>query len=181
MFRPTDDLDPAATDIYVPKAVKYAWAPDTYLAFPPIYFHYEGASAARGTLSDRERSRGSGPLETQLMVSRDGENWTRRPRPVWLGTGAYPGGYDIHQTYMAQGLVRRDDEIWQYTYNAEEYHSSKGAKPNRHAIFRTVTRLDRFVAAQAPYDREATLVSRPLVFTGKKDRKSTRLNSSHRT
>jgi hypothetical protein len=30
-----------------------------------------------------------------------------------------------------------------------------------------VQRLDRFVAAEAAYDREATLVSRPLVFAGR--------------
>ncbi len=168
IFRPRDGFDPDATDIYVPKAVKYPWAPDTYLAFPPIYFHYEGTKpATRGVLSERDRARGSGPIETQLMASRDGETWSRFPRPVWLGVGAYPGGLDIHQTYMAQGMVRRDDEIWMYSYNSDVYHSGGKAKKERRALYRTVQRIDRFVAAESPYAREATLVSRPLIFSGK--------------
>ncbi|MBI5693440.1 MAG: LamG domain-containing protein [Verrucomicrobia bacterium] len=168
VFRPRDGFDPDATDIYVPKAVKYPWAPDTYLAFPPIYYHYEGTQPpTRRVLGDRGRARGSGPIETQLMTSRDGENWSRHPRPVWLGVGAYPGGFDVQQTYMAHGMIRRDDEIWMYTYNSTAYHSGGKERKERRAIFRTVSRLDRFVAAEAPYDREATLVSRPLTFSGK--------------
>jgi hypothetical protein len=169
MFRPRDGFDPDAADIYVPKAVKYPWAPDTYLAFPPIYYHNgDTRPATRAALDDPARRRGDGPLETQLMTSRDGENWSRHPRPVWLGVGAYSGGYDIHQTYMAHGMVRRGDEVWMYAYNTEEYHSGVRGTPNRRALFRTVQRLDRFVAAESPYDREGTLVSRPLTFAGKK-------------
>jgi hypothetical protein len=153
----------------VPKAVKYAWAPDAYLAFPPIYFHYEGTQPeTRSVLSARERNRGSGPIETQIMASRDGVTWKRYPRPVWLGLGEYPGGFDIHQTYMAHGQVRRGDEIWMYAYNTEEYHSGGKQGPNRRAMFRTVQRLDRFIAAEAPYDREATLLSRPFTFSGRR-------------
>ena len=166
VFAPRDGFDPDATDIYVPKAVKYPWAPDTYFAFPPIYFHYEGAEP-RAILGARNRDRGSGPLETQLMASRDGVNWSRRPRPVWLGIGEQ-AGFDVHQTYMAHGMIRRGDEIWMYSYNTEEYHSGKSRRPARDGIFRTVSRLDRFVSAEAPYEREATLTSRPLIFAGKK-------------
>lgn len=169
VFRPRDGYDPDATDIYVPKAVKYPWAADAYLAFPPIYFHYESAKPeTRGILANRDRARGSGPLETQLMTSRDAENWSRHPRPVWLGVGAYPGGFDIEQTYMAHGMIRRDDEIWMYAYNSTSYHSGGKERKERRAIYRMVSRLDRFVAAESPYEREATLVSRPLRFDGKK-------------
>lgn len=167
VFQPIDGFDPEAVDIYVPKAVKYPWAPDTYLAFPCMYFHYEEIPpATRNTLAEERRGRGSGPIETQLMASRDGVNWTRYPRPVWLGLGLMDG-MDIHQTYMAQGMVRRGDEIWMYSYNTEEYHSTYRKKPERRGIFRTVQRVDRFVAAEAPYDREAVLYSRPLVFSGR--------------
>ncbi len=167
VFESTDGFDPAATDIYVPKAVKYTWAPDAYLAFPCIYFHYEGAGPnTRDALAAPERGRGSGPIETQLMVSRDGVNWKRYPRPVWLGVGL-TDGFDVHQTYMAQGMVKRGDEIWMYSYNTEEYHSTQRKKPERRGMFRTVHRLDRFVAAEAPYDREAILFSRPFIFSGK--------------
>jgi hypothetical protein len=168
VFRPTDGFDPAATDLYVPKAVKYPWAPDAYFAFPPVYFHYEGTQPeTRGVLAERARGRGSGPIETQLMSSRDGVNWSRHPRPVWLGVGEQ-AGFDVHQTYMAHGMVRRGDEIWMYSYNTEEYHSGKSRRPARDGIFRTVQRVDRFVAAESPYDREATLASRPLVFAGQR-------------
>ena len=168
VFLPTDGYDPDATDIYVPKAVKYRWAPDAYLAFPCIYFHYEEAGpATRRVLAEKDHGRGSGPIETQLMVSRDGVKWTRYPRPVWLGLGL-TDGFDIHQTYMAQGIVRRGDEIWMYSYSTEEYHSTHRKKPERRGVFRTVHRLDRFVAAESPYDREALMFSRPFTFTGKK-------------
>ncbi|HEY0863953.1 MAG TPA: LamG-like jellyroll fold domain-containing protein [Lacunisphaera sp.] len=168
VFLPTDGFDPDATDIYVPKAVKYRWAPDAYLAFPCMYFHYEEAGPpTRRVLAEKEHGRGSGPIETQLMVSRDGVKWTRYPRPVWLGVGL-TDGFDIHQTYMAQGMVRRGDEIWMYSYNTEEYHSGgKTGKTLRRGLFRTVHRLDRFVAAEAPYDQEALMYSRPFTFTGK--------------
>lgn len=168
VFRPTEGFDQTATDMYVPKAVKYPFAPDAYLAFPCIYYHYEGAQpATRAVLGERERDRGSGPIETQLMTSRDGVTWKRYPRPVWMGVGLIDG-LDVHQTYMAQGVIRRGDEIWMYSFNTEEYHSSGRKKVDRRGIFRTVQRLDRFVAAEAPYDRAATMISRPLTFTGRR-------------
>ena len=168
VFQPSDGFDPDATDIYVPKAVKYPWAPDAYLAFPCVYFHYEGTHPrGRDALGEEKRARGSGPIETQLMTSRDGITWNRHPRPVWLGVGL-TDGFDVHQTYMAHGVVRRGDEIWMYSYNTEEYHSTFRKKPERRGVFRTVQRLDRFVAAEAPYESEAMLFSRPLVFAGRK-------------
>ena len=165
-FAPIDGFDPPAVDPYVPKAVKYAWAPDAYLAFPCMYYHYvDTQPATRATLAEDERGRGSGPIETQLMTSRDGVTWSRYPRPVWLNVGDYDG-WDIHQTYMAQGMVRRGDEIWMYSYNTEEYHSAVKGRPYRRGIFRTVHRADRLVAARAAYDEPGMLYSRPLVFKG---------------
>lgn len=167
-FRPTDGFDPPATDIYVPKAVKYEWAPDTYLAFPCVYYHYEATRpAARSELGEDSRHRGSGPIETQLMTSRDGLHWNRYPRPAWLGVGL-TDGWDVHQTYMAQGMVRRGDEIWMYVYNNEEYHSPVDKTSARRGIFRTVQRADRFVAAMARYEQAGTLCSRPFSFAGKR-------------
>jgi len=165
-FAPMDGFDPPATDIYVPKAVKYQWAPDAYLAFPCVYYHYEGTSPeARSELGEERQNRGSGPIETQLMTSRDGLKWVRYPRPVWLNVGLTEG-WDIHQTYMAHGMVRRGDEIWMYSYNTEEYHSGRKGRPLRRGIFRTVQRVDRFVAARTPYDQPGILYSRPFVFAG---------------
>ncbi|MEZ5275119.1 MAG: LamG-like jellyroll fold domain-containing protein [Opitutaceae bacterium] len=168
VFALRDGFDPDSTDIYVPKAVKYPWAPDTYLAFPCVYYHYEEGPAGRRALGTEEQARGSGPLEIQLMSSRNGVDWSRHPRPVWLNVGR-TDGLDIHQNYIAHGMVRRGDEIWMYSYNTEEYHSGRKSRPDgRRGVFRTVNRLDRFVAAEAPYDEEGLLMSRPLIFDGRR-------------
>lgn len=168
IFAPRDGFDPDGVDMYVPKAVKYPWAPDVYLAFPCIYYHYENTEpATRSILGDKSHGRGSGPIETQLMTSRDGLSWKRYPRPVWQDVGLVDG-YDIHQNYMAQGMVRRGDEIWMYSFNNEEYHSPFGKNTGRQGIFRLVQRLDRFVAAEAAYDETGVLTSRPFTFTGRK-------------
>ncbi|NWG12219.1 MAG: LamG domain-containing protein [Acidobacteria bacterium] len=164
-FGPDDALDPEGTDLYVPKAMKYPWAPDAYLAFPLIYFHYEEEGPpARRVLGVQSRQRGSGPIEAQLSVSRDGIHWKRFPRPAYVGTGTHAGDR-IHQVYMAHGMVRRGDEIWQYYFGEEAYHSS-WKKGTKRAVYRVVQRLDGFVSADAPYDREAVVVTKPLVFRG---------------
>lgn len=166
IFSPIDTLDPAETDIYVPKAVKYPWAPDTYLAFPLLYFHYENGPPTRQTLMDEERLLGSGPIETQLSVSRDGIHWTRFPRPAYVGIGQF-GAHNIRQAYTAHGLVRRGNEIWQYVFAETRDHSSwlKDGEFVR-AVYRLLQRLDGFVSADSPYDREGTIVTKPLTFEG---------------
>jgi Concanavalin A-like lectin/glucanases superfamily len=164
-FGPDDALDPPGTDVYVPKAIKYPWAPDTYLAFPLMYFHYEGDGPDnRQVLGEEKSQRGSGPIETQMAVSRDGIQWKRYPRPAYVGLGSHHGD-PIHQAYLAQGMIRRGSEIWQYYFGEEAYHSSW--KPNlKRAVYRLVQRVDGFVAAEAPYDRMGTIRTRPLVFKG---------------
>ena len=158
--------DPPGTDVYVPKAVKYPYAPDVYLAFPTMYFHYwDAVDRARQTLGDPERGLGSGPIDTQLEVSRDGVDWKRFARPAYIGIGNH-GGYDVIQAYIAHGMVRRGREIWQYYFGTEEYHSTQQAVKPRRGVFRVVQRLDGFVSADAPYDTTATLVTKPLVFKG---------------
>jgi hypothetical protein len=165
VFHPDDALDPQGTDIYVPKVVKYPWAPDTYLAFPLIYFHYEDEGPpARRVLGTEVRGMGSGPVETQVAVSRDGLHWTRYPRPVYVGTGEHNGD-EINQVYMAQGLIRRQNEIWQYFFGEEAFHSSFKRDLKR-AVYRVVQRLDGFVSADSPYDSIGEIVTRPLAFEG---------------
>jgi hypothetical protein len=165
VFAPDDSLDPPGTDIYVPKTMKYPWAPDTYFAFPLIYFHYEEEGpAARRTLGEERRQLGSGPLEAQLAVSRDGIHWKRYPRPAYVGIGEHAGDI-IHQAYLAQGMVRRGSEIWQYYFGEEGYHSS-WRRDTKRAIYRVVQRVDGFVSADSPYDRPGMIVTRPLVFKG---------------
>lgn len=166
VFGPDDEIDPSGTDVYVPKTVKYQWAPDVYLAFPTMYFHYwDAGPEARQTLGAEERGLGSGPIETQIEVSRDAVNWKRYPRPVYIGIGEH-AGYNIVQAYIAHGMVRRGDEIWQYYFGTEEYHSSMQRDKPRRGVFRVVQRLDGFVSADTPYDTTGVLVTKPLVFEG---------------
>ena len=165
-FAPKDGVDPAGVDIYITKAMKYPWAADTYLAFPIVYFHYElDGPKGRQVLMDPERGRGSGPVETQISVSRDGVNWQRHPRPAYVGIGLHQGR-DIHQAYTAHGMIRRGDEIWQYYYGEEVYHSTYRKGHEQSAVYRLVQRLDGFVSADSPYDKEAILITRPLKFEG---------------
>lgn len=164
IFASQDGFDPLATDVYVPKNVKYAWAPDTYLAFPLLYFHYhDDGPQTRQELGARNRDRGSGPLETQIAASRDGVRWKRYPRPAYIKIGRH-GGLDIHKNYIAHGMVRRGEEIWQYYLGSEQYHSSWSGR-GREAVFRVVQRLDGFISADTPYSG-GSLTTRPLTFHG---------------
>lgn len=167
VFAPDFSMDPPGSGVYVPKAMKYPWAPDTYVAFPAMYFDYEEPEqpAVRRTLMDEERGLGSGMVETQLSVSRDGVSWNRIPSPTYVQVGRYEGR-DLHQIYMSEGMVRRSDEIWQYFYGQEDYHSPVGRKPEGNGVYRAVQRVDGFVSADAPYDRLGTIATRPFTFTG---------------
>lgn len=159
-------LDPPGVDVYVPKCLKYPWAEDAYLAFPVMYFHYHGdGPEARQALGRPELALGSGPLESQLAVSRDGVHWTRRPRPAYVGIGRH-GDLDLKKAYMGHGMIRRGDEIWQYYVGSEEYHSPwKKDRSLREAIFRVVQRLDGFVSLDTPY-QGGQFTTRPFTFTG---------------
>lgn len=165
-FTPIDTLDPPEFDIYITKAIKYPWAPDTYLAFPIAYFHYEvDRPQTRLILMDPQRGRGSGPIETQLSVSRDGLHWKRYPRPAYVGNGDH-AGWPVNQAYIAHGMVRRGDEIWQYYFGTEIYHSSYNRDKSKSAVYRVVQRLDGFVSADTPYDRLGYLITKPFTFSG---------------
>jgi hypothetical protein len=160
------EADPVGTDIYITKAQKYPWAPDTYLAFPIVYFHYEkDGPPTRHILMHPALGRGSGPVETQLSVSRDGLNWKRFSRPTYVGLGRQ-AGRNVYTAYIAHGMVRRGDEIWQYYFGETQYHSSHKKDEEGRGVYRLVQRLDGFVSMDAPYDREVTVVTKPLVFKG---------------
>ena len=163
-----DSLDPVGTDIYTSKAVKYAWAPDTYLAFPAVYFHYEGdGPRERQVLGGESNGRGSGVTEVQLTVSRDGLSWQRYPRPAYVPIGG-DGRNTVHMHFLTHGLVRRGNELWQYVGghdgNGIGYHSAYGQK-GPWPLIRLVQRLDGFVAAEAAYTG-GSLRTRPLRFAG---------------
>lgn len=169
-FAPDPVLDPPGSGVYVPKADKYPWAPDAYLAFPAMYFDYEEPrqpATRRVLYEDKSRGLGSGLVETQLAVSRDGRTWKRMPAPTYLQVGTYEGR-SLHQIYIAEGMVRRGDEIWQYFYGQEEYHSPARRNPAGNGVYRVVQRLDGFVSADAPYDRLGKIVTRLFTFAGRR-------------
>jgi hypothetical protein len=165
IFAPDDELDGPTAGIYNPKAQKYPWAPDTYLAFPILYFHYYEGYPGRVA---HAKTRGGGPTETQFAVSRDGINWTRYPRPAYVGIGRLGEGreLDIMQTYMAQGMIRRGEEIWQYVFGDADYHTAAQKRTWDRCVYRAVQRFDGFVSVESPYGKYGTLVTRPLTFEG---------------
>ena len=165
LFDPTAE-DPAGVDFYLTKAIKYPYAPDTYLAFPVGYFHYYGdGPEARTVLGLEERGLGSGPLESQVAVSRNGLDWKRHPEPAYVGIGRHQGR-DVVTAYIAQGMVRRGEELWQYYFGETHYHSPHTEDPDGRGVYRLVQRLDGFISLDSPYGRETTAITRPLTFTG---------------
>lgn len=168
IFSPLDSLDPRETDIYVPKAIKYPWAPDTYVAFPVMYFHYEDSVPdERMILYSPDRKLGSGPLETQFSSSRNGVDWIRYPRPAYVGIGEHKG-IDFKTAYIAYGMVKKGNQIWQYTFNEPHYHSPWIKYEDKRAVIKLIQRLDGFVSIDSPYEKETTVVTKPLVFEGNK-------------
>jgi hypothetical protein len=160
------EADPVGTDIYITKAQKYPWAPDTYFAFPIVYFHYEkDGPPTRHILMHPSLGRGSGPVETQISVSRDGVNWKRFSRPTYVGIGRQ-AGRNVYTAYIAHGMVRRGEEIWQYYFGESQYHSAHKKDEAGRAVYRLIQRLDGFISMDSPYDREVTVVTKPLVFKG---------------
>ncbi len=169
VFAPDAAIDPPGSGVYGPKADKYPWAPDTYLAFPAMYFDYEGPlqpRTRRVLYEDKSRGLGSGLVETQVAVSRDGVNWRRYPSPTYLQVGTY-AGRQLNQIYLAEGMVRRGAEIWQYFFGNVEYHSPARKVSGGVGVYRAVQRLDGFVSADAPYERLGEIVTRPFTFAGR--------------
>jgi hypothetical protein len=166
IFSPIDSLDPRETDVYVPKAHKYAWAPDTYVAFPVMYFHYEESlPEERRTLGDENRQLGSGPLETQFSGSRNGIDWQRYPRPAYVGIGRHEG-IDFKTAYIAYGMVKRENQIWQYVFCEPHYHSPWVRFDEKRSVIKLVQRPDGFVSLDSPYENEVTVITKPLIFKG---------------
>jgi hypothetical protein len=104
-------------------------------------------------------------LETQVAVSRDGINWKRFPRPAYVGIGQH-GGRDIKTAYIAHGMVRRGNEIWQYYFGETQYHSPVKKDAAGRGVYRLVQRLDGFVSLDSPYDTETEMTTKPFTFTG---------------
>ncbi|MDO8540876.1 MAG: LamG-like jellyroll fold domain-containing protein [Opitutaceae bacterium] len=158
-------LDPIGTDVYNTRAQKYPWADDAYVAFPLFFFHYHrDGPPQRQVLADPAQARGSGLVETQLAVSRNGLGWTRYPRPAYVGIGD-EDGYAVRRSYVGHGLVRRGRQLWQYSYTRSTYHDAYEKATQPDTIHRLVQRVDGFVSADAPYTGGA-FTTKPLRFQG---------------
>jgi hypothetical protein len=131
-----------------------------------MYFHYEeSVPKERMILYNEDRQLGSGPLETQFSASRNGVDWTRFPRPAYVGIGEHDG-IDFKTAYLAYGMVRKDNQIWQYVFCEPHYHSPWITYDEKRSVIRLKQRLDGFVSLDSPYEREIEVVTKPLVFEG---------------
>ncbi|MHC4483188.1 MAG: LamG-like jellyroll fold domain-containing protein, partial [Planctomycetota bacterium] len=130
--------------VYRTRAIKYPWAPDTYLAFPWRF------------KADDETRR------VDLGVSRDGLHWKFYAAQKWYVEP--PEGSD--EVLSMYGLIRRGDQIWQYIDEGGAHGSTRGrSKPRIYA--RVIQRLDGFVSLGAG-QTAGTAVTRPLSFEGNK-------------
>jgi hypothetical protein len=130
-------------DVYRTRAVKYPWAPDVYLAF------VWRMNAERVRL-------------TELVISRDGTNWTGLGNiGLYLPSGMTVAGFTNGEAVTAFGLVRRGNELWQYANFSNGNHDNATAG----TFARLVQRLDGFVSLDAS-NTTGTVTTRPLVFSG---------------
>ncbi|MHC4344557.1 MAG: LamG domain-containing protein [Planctomycetota bacterium] len=124
--------------VYRTRAIKYPWAPDTYLAFV-------------WRLGEGERR------QVDLGVSRDGVHWNCYADKTWYLT---PG--QDEEVLSLYGLIRRGDQIWQYF----DYGGAHGGGTRR-TYARFTQRLDGFVSLDAD-SQAGSVTTRPLVFEGSK-------------
>lgn len=165
-----DKEDPENLDVYTNGAVKYAFAPNVYLAFPDLFLTYSGPEWKDRAVSDRD-----GPFEVQMAFSRDGVRWERIRRP-YLGPDFYEGR-DLRMICMGVGMVRRGPELYQcfvgLTRNHGQHHlwrkdrrnAEEWAKKDLGGVYRATQRVDGFLSLDAPYSG-GTLTTRPILFQG---------------
>jgi hypothetical protein len=141
-------------EVYRFKGIKYAWAPDVYLAFPWRYL--------------RSQNIRPGSL---MMVSRDGEHWLPYEPPYYFGAGWEWHGHRANEALVEQGMIRRGDEIWQYgtvrfTEHGGVLYGGVGHEAAyEDGLMRLTQRLDGFVSLKAGPTGGST-VTRPLLFEG---------------
>jgi hypothetical protein len=138
-------------DVYRARPHKYAWAPDTYVAFPWLGFHNWIDS---GNANDKRR-------RTRLAVSRDGEHWRYYLDDWYLDSVGQIDGVDAREATSFFGLIRRGDEIWQYG----EYCTENNGDGVCH-YSRLRQRLDGFVSLHSGGDR-GRAITHPLIFAGR--------------
>ncbi len=139
---------------YRSTAVKYPGAPDAYVAFP---WRYDGVA---------NRRPGS-----ELMVSRDGKNWSGYGEPFYLASKFEIEGRPVIEALMHQGMGVRGDEVVQFAtarftahggaaYGGAEY---EGGIHDR--FLKLTQRLDGFVSLDAS-ETPGIAMTHPLTFAG---------------
>ena len=105
------------------------------------HFRYTGEPARKGP----EQSNSDGPIDVQLVHSRDGRNWARcEDRSPVIANGPYP--YDAGCILgVANGVVRVADEQWTY-YTAITTTHGGFIPEKRISIALAKWRLDGFVS-----------------------------------
>lgn len=164
-----DELDPDLRGLDVNHISATLYAEGVYLGFPGLYRWYPGGTDPRGREGHRYFVQGNdGVFETQLAVSRDGRRWTRPDRRPYVGYGIY-GELDGGFIAVAPGLIRRDDEIYQYYAGNQTTHGifDPGHDRGVGGIFRLVQRRDRFVAISSG-QREGWLCTKLLRHSGRR-------------
>lgn len=145
-----DEQDPENCHFYNSAAIQYPYAERAYLMFTSAYYPYQG----------------DGPLDVQLVVSRDGIQWGRPERKPFLGLGT-KGSFDSGSIYVGAGMVRKGDDLWLYYTGYDFSHGNYNQQVDRNkgVISRAVLRLDGFVSADAAYTG-GELTTVPLSFAG---------------
>jgi hypothetical protein len=136
-------VDARHGQVYRTRAIKYEWAPDTYVAF---VWRFDRQTQAR---------------QVELGVSRDGRRWTFFGDDWYMPAEFRFEGNDIHEVTSLDGLIRRDDEIWQYADYSTGRHDGSAPKWR----VRLTQRLDGFVAVE-PIDTVGEFTTKPLLFAG---------------
>ncbi|MBN1347727.1 MAG: hypothetical protein JXQ73_33890 [Phycisphaerae bacterium] len=152
-----DEHDPPDSDHYNPACVQYPWADDAYFMFPSAYRHLPPPP--------KGKYHNDGYLDIQMAVSRDGVKWARLSREPYVPLGLQ-GERDSAQLYMAVGMVRRGDQIFQYYGGYEHRHGEFSKADHSGGIFRTEQRLDGFVSTDAAYEG-GEFTTPPLRLSGK--------------
>lgn len=151
-----DERDPVPSDHYNSACVQYPWAADAYLMFPSAYRHFPEPPVGRYG--------NDGYLDIQMATSRDGVQWTRLTREPYVSLGLH-GEPDAGQLYMAVGMVRAGNRIFQYCGGYQSTHGAFDDAGQDGVILRLEQRLDGFVSADAAYDG-GEFVTPPIRFSG---------------
>ena len=185
VFKPynPDNPDPQG-HVYRCRAIKYPWAPDTYVAFPWRLFSgfFDRRQGELVTNRDGDQHWKLPGLvdippdyrierrQTELATSRNGDHWKFYGEPYY-----YPYGWEMEEGVEVieaishpEALVRRGDELWQYAWLITTSHGGGGKEfKGRSRVVRYVQRLDGFVSLDA-VESPGWAMTRPFVFDGKR-------------